>query len=101
MATKTAIVTGSNTGIGKATALGLAKQGFQVVLAVRDKAKGDAARAENAAESGNDGVLVMPLDLGEFASIRAFAAAFGERFQRLDVRVNNAGVTMRRRAVTK
>jgi NAD(P)-dependent dehydrogenase (short-subunit alcohol dehydrogenase family) len=101
MATKTAIVTGSNTGIGKATALGLAKQGFQVVLAVRDKAKGDAARAEIVAESGNDGVLVMPLDLGEFASIRAFAAAFGERFQRLDVLVNNAGLTTRKRAATK
>jgi NAD(P)-dependent dehydrogenase (short-subunit alcohol dehydrogenase family) len=101
MATKTAIVTGSNTGIGKATALGLAKQGFQVVLAVRDTAKGDAARAEIVAQSGSDGVVVMPLDLGDFASIRAFAAAFVGRFQRLDVLVNNAGVTARKRTTTK
>src|SRR5580704_6030474 len=101
MATKTAIVTGSNTGIGKATALGLSKQGFQVVLAVRDTAKGDAARAEIVAQSGSDGVVVMPLDLGDFASIRAFAAAFVGRFQRLDVLVNNAGVTARKRTTTK
>jgi NAD(P)-dependent dehydrogenase (short-subunit alcohol dehydrogenase family) len=43
----------------------------------------------------------MPLDLGEFASIRAFAATFAERFQRLDVLVNNAGLTTRKRAATK
>jgi NAD(P)-dependent dehydrogenase (short-subunit alcohol dehydrogenase family) len=76
MVAKTAIVTGSNTGIGKATALGLARQGFDVVLAVRDPAKGEAARAEIVAQSGHEGVVVMPLDLGDFASIRAFAAAF-------------------------
>ena len=101
METKTAIVTGSNTGIGKATALGLARQGFHVVMAVRDTEKGDAARAEIVAQSGSNAVVVMPLDLGDFASIRAFAAAFMEHFPRLDVLVNNAGLTMRTRATTK
>ena len=101
MANKTAIVTGSNTGIGKETALGLAKRGFDVVLAVRDQVKGDAARAEIVAQSGHDAVVVMPLDLAEFASIRAFAASFADRFQRLDVLVNNAGLTTRKRAVTR
>jgi NAD(P)-dependent dehydrogenase (short-subunit alcohol dehydrogenase family) len=101
MTSKIAIVTGSNTGIGKATALGLARQGAQVVLAVRDTAKGQVARDEIVAQSKNDGVVVMPLDLGDFASIRAFAAAFAQRFARLDVLVNNAGVFTRKRALTK
>jgi NAD(P)-dependent dehydrogenase (short-subunit alcohol dehydrogenase family) len=101
MTAKIAIVTGSNTGIGKETALGLAKQGLQVVLAVRDAAKGETARAEIAAQSKNDGVVVMPLDLGDFASIRSFAAAFAQRFPRLDVLVNNAGIVTRQRTVTK
>jgi NAD(P)-dependent dehydrogenase (short-subunit alcohol dehydrogenase family) len=101
MAAKIAIVTGSNTGIGKATAVGLAKAGAQVVIAVRDTAKGDAARAEIVAETGNESTLVLPLDLGDFASIRSFVAAFSKRFDRLDVLVNNAGVTMRERTTTK
>ena len=46
-------------------------------------------------------MVVMPLDLGDFASIRAFAAAFAEHFPRLDVLVNNAGLTMRTRGATK
>jgi NAD(P)-dependent dehydrogenase (short-subunit alcohol dehydrogenase family) len=98
---KIAIVTGGNTGIGKATALGLANEGMQVVLAVRDAAKGEAARAEIAAQSGNANVFVMPLDLGDFESIRAFAAEYTRRFSRLDALVNNAGVTTRVRSTTK
>jgi NAD(P)-dependent dehydrogenase (short-subunit alcohol dehydrogenase family) len=98
---KVAIVTGSNTGIGKATALGLARQGARVVLAVRDVAKGEAARAEIVLQAQNEDVVVMPLDLGDFGAIRGFAAAFLSRFPRLDVLVNNAGVTTRKRATTK
>jgi NAD(P)-dependent dehydrogenase (short-subunit alcohol dehydrogenase family) len=101
MAAKIAIVSGSNTGIGKTTALGLAKQGAQVVLAVRDVAKGEAARAEIAALSGSQSLRVMPLDLGDFASIRRFASDFSRDFPRLDVLVNNAGVTTRKRSTTK
>jgi NAD(P)-dependent dehydrogenase (short-subunit alcohol dehydrogenase family) len=97
---KIAIVTGSNTGIGKATALGLARRGARVVLAVRDVAKGEAARAEIVLQGQNEDVVVMPLDLGDFGAIRGFAAAFLSRFPRLDVLVNNAGVTTRKRATT-
>jgi NAD(P)-dependent dehydrogenase (short-subunit alcohol dehydrogenase family) len=98
---KIVVVTGSNTGIGKATGVGLARLGAEVVLAVRDTARGEAARADVVARSGSDKVTVMPLDLADFASIRAFAARFGERFGRLDVLVNNAGVTTRSRSETK
>ena len=98
---KVAIVTGSNTGIGKATALGLARKGAQVVLAVRDAAKGEVARSEIVAATGNESVFVMPLDLGDFASIRGFVAAYSKRFPRLDVLVDNAGVTTRQRSTTR
>ena len=92
---KVSIVTGANTGIGKETARGLAGQGGTVVLAVRDLVKGEAARADITATTGNANVEVMALDLGSKASIRAFAKAFGEKHDRLDVLVNNAGVWTR------
>ncbi|MFO0603537.1 MAG: SDR family oxidoreductase [Polyangiales bacterium] len=98
---KVCIVTGSNTGIGKETARGLAAKGATVVMACRDVAKAEAARAEVAASTGRDDVAVMPLDLASLASVRAFAAAFRERYPRLDVLVNNAGVWTTARSTTR
>jgi NAD(P)-dependent dehydrogenase (short-subunit alcohol dehydrogenase family) len=100
---KVAIVTGSNTGIGKETARGLAQGGATVVMAVRDPKKGEAARAELvASEPGLEARLrVMVLDLGDFASIRGFAAAFKRDFRRLDILVNNAGLSPAKRSTTK
>jgi NAD(P)-dependent dehydrogenase (short-subunit alcohol dehydrogenase family) len=98
---KIAIVTGSNTGIGKETARGLAKQGATVIMACRDPQKAEAARAEIATSTGNANVVAMPLDLGDKASVRAFAKAFGEKYGKLDVLVNNAGVWPTARGTTK
>ncbi len=98
---KICIVTGSNTGIGKETARGLARLGATVVLACRDAAKAEAARADIAGSTKNPDVVALPLDLGDFASIRAFARVVGERYGKVDLLVNNAGVTARRRGVTK
>jgi NAD(P)-dependent dehydrogenase (short-subunit alcohol dehydrogenase family) len=97
---KIVIVTGSNTGIGKETARGLAKMGATVVMACRDPQKAEAARAEIAASAPGAEVVAMPLDLGSKASIRAFAKAFGERYGKLDVLVNNAGVWPTARGTT-
>jgi NAD(P)-dependent dehydrogenase (short-subunit alcohol dehydrogenase family) len=97
---KVCIVTGGNTGIGKETARGLARAGAAVVIAARDVAKADAARADIVATTHNDGVSVMPLDLGNTASIRAFADAFRAAHPRLDVLVNNAGLWTRARGTT-
>ena len=97
---KVCIVTGSNTGIGKETARGLAQRGATVVLACRDVAKAGAARDDIAATTGRNDVEVEALDLGSTASIRAFAARFKEKHKRLDVLVNNAGVWTTSRAVT-
>jgi len=98
---KVAIVTGSNTGIGKETARGLAQGGATVVLAVRDLAKGEAARLDIAATVPGARLRVMALDLGDTQSIRAFAAAFKREYPRLDVLVNNAGLSPAKRGVTK
>ena len=97
---KICIVTGSNTGIGKETARGLAERGAVVVLACRDLDKAEAARADIVDTTGNADVYVLPLDLVSIDSIHAFVSAFRARWDRLDVLVNNAGVTTRKRALT-
>jgi NAD(P)-dependent dehydrogenase (short-subunit alcohol dehydrogenase family) len=100
---KVAIVTGSNTGIGKETARGLARMGATVVLAVRDLQKGAAARADIVAtEPGADSrVRVLALDLADVASIRSFAATFKREYPRLDILVDNAGLSPLQRTTTK
>ncbi len=97
---KVCIVTGSNTGIGKETARGLAQRGAKVVLACRDLDKAEAARKDIAATTGRDDLEVMALDLASHASIRAFAEQFAARHDRLDVLVNNAGLWPTSRGTT-
>ncbi|KAJ7309089.1 hypothetical protein JRQ81_008402 [Phrynocephalus forsythii] len=89
---KTVLITGANTGIGKATALDLARRGARVVLACRHKARGEAAAHDLRRDSGNHEVLFMRLDLASLRSVRAFARAFLESEPRLDILIHNAGV---------
>jgi len=98
---KICIVTGSNTGIGRETARGLARLGATVVLACRDAGKAEVARDDIAKSTQNSDVVAIPLDLGDSTSIRAFARTIADRYGKVDVLVNNAGVTARRRGVTK
>jgi NAD(P)-dependent dehydrogenase (short-subunit alcohol dehydrogenase family) len=100
MTGKVCVVTGANSGIGKMTAAGLAKAGATVVMACRDLARSSEALAGIRALSGSDQVHLMQLDLASQASIRAFAEAFTQRFDRLDVLVNNAGVVSPARKLT-
>ncbi|XP_072834788.2 dehydrogenase/reductase SDR family member 13 isoform X2 [Pogona vitticeps] len=88
---KTVLLTGGNRGIGKATALDLARRGARVVLACRDPARGEAAAAELRRASGGGQVRCMSLDLASLRSVRAFARAFLSSEPRLDVLINNAG----------
>jgi NAD(P)-dependent dehydrogenase (short-subunit alcohol dehydrogenase family) len=85
------VITGGNSGIGKESAVSLARMGATVVITARNPAKGEAALADIRQRSGSSSVDVMALDLADFASIRGFAAELLERFDRLDVLVNNAG----------
>jgi len=95
MAPKVAIVTGSNSGIGKETARALVGRGFHVVLACRSKDKADAAIAQIASQEkidkAADSMTFIQLDTSKFASVKAFAKSFLAKFDRLDVLVHNAG----------
>lgn len=97
---KIVIVTGANSGIGKATAASIADRGATVVLACRSKERGEAAQNELRCVAGRC-VELMHLDLADLDSVRSFAAAFAKRYDCLDVLVNNAGILGHRRAETK
>src|ERR1022692_328896 len=85
---KTALVTGANTGIGRVTAIELAKQGARVVLACRSEEKTQPVIAE----IGADNVDFLHLDLADLASVRASADAFLARGEPLALLINNAGL---------
>ncbi|XP_073779103.1 dehydrogenase/reductase SDR family member 13a.3 isoform X1 [Danio rerio] len=89
---KTAIVTGCNTGIGKTTALDLARRGARVILACRNQERAEAAVYDIRKESGNSEVLYMHLDLASLQSVRDFAETFLKTEPRLDLLINNAGL---------
>jgi NAD(P)-dependent dehydrogenase (short-subunit alcohol dehydrogenase family) len=86
---KVAIVTGAGSGIGKASALALLREGYAVALAGRRKDMLEAVARE--AKPGSR-TLVVPTDVADPASIRALFARTKETFGRLDVLFNNAGI---------
>ena len=92
MSEQTALVTGGNTGIGKATALALARQGWRVWVACRSERKGAAAVADIQAATGNDAVFLLMLDLANLTSVRECAQSFLEPYEPLHALVNNAGI---------
>jgi len=94
------MVTGANGGMGKEIARELAKMGATVVMVSRDLGRGEAARAEVQAQSGNDAVELLLADLSSLQSIRHLVQEFMARHTRLHVLVNNVGVTLPRRSVT-
>ncbi|MEZ5175470.1 MAG: SDR family oxidoreductase [Acidimicrobiia bacterium] len=87
---RTVLVTGGNSGLGKATAEALARHGSRVVITARDEAKGADAAAEIGHSTGS-GVSVMRLDLADLASVKAFSDEFTTNHGDLAVLVNNAG----------
>ncbi|XP_035288518.1 dehydrogenase/reductase SDR family member 13-like [Anguilla anguilla] len=91
---KTAIVTGANAGIGKATALELARRGARVILACRSQERAEAAVRDIKRESGNAEVVYMQLDLASLQSVRSFAETFLKTEPRLDLLINNAGLIL-------
>ncbi|KAI4571061.1 hypothetical protein MJG53_013167 [Ovis ammon polii x Ovis aries] len=89
---KTVIVTGANTGIGKQTALELAKRGGNIILACRDMEKCEAAAKEIRGETLNHRINARHLDLASLKSIREFAAQVTEEEEHVHILINNAAV---------
>jgi retinol dehydrogenase 14 len=100
MGEKVCLITGATSGIGKATAIGLANMGASVVMVGRDRGKGQAALAEIKERSANASVDLLLADLSSQEDIRRLADEFKEAYPRLDVLVNNAGVIRSRRIRT-
>jgi NAD(P)-dependent dehydrogenase (short-subunit alcohol dehydrogenase family) len=89
-----ALVTGANKGLGFAAARELARRGMTVIVGARDAGRGEAA-AEAIRAEGGDAVHV-PLDVTDPDSVAAAASTVKERYGRLDVLVNNAGILLER-----
>ena len=100
---KVCIVTGASSGIGETTAMGLGALGASVVAVMRDQSpKADAAmkEIESASREGGGSASAMYADLSSRSSIRQLAEDFEKRFDRLDVLINNAGVSPWKRYTT-
>lgn len=91
MQSKTVLITGANSGIGKATAIGLAKQGATIIMVCRNKEKGEAARQEIIKESSNPNIHLELCNLSSHASIKKCTAEIRSKYKSIDVLINNAG----------
>ncbi len=97
---KVALVTGAASGIGQATAIGLAREGATVVLLVRNAARGEQALRDVRAAVPDATLETLECDLASQASIREAARRFSEEHDRLDVLVNAAGVFVKEKTLT-
>jgi NAD(P)-dependent dehydrogenase (short-subunit alcohol dehydrogenase family) len=87
---KTCIITGANSGIGKAAAIQIARRGYRVILACRNRERGEAALIDVRAKSGSETVELMIVDMSSQGSIRAFAEEYRAKYEVLDVLIHNA-----------
>jgi NAD(P)-dependent dehydrogenase (short-subunit alcohol dehydrogenase family) len=86
-----AVVTGGNSGMGKATVAALADQGYTVIMLCRSMERGEAALAELKENKERD-IKLMQCDLGNMENIKRFTDDFKVQYPNVDVLVNNAGV---------
>jgi NAD(P)-dependent dehydrogenase (short-subunit alcohol dehydrogenase family) len=94
------LVTGGSSGIGREAAIALAARGDTVIVAARDRQRGEAAAVQIRSRAGNGEVHFAPLDLASFDSILRCAEDVLNRFDRLDALLNNAGAVLSDRRLT-
>jgi len=100
MEPRVCLITGANSGLGKATAVGLARTGSKIVMVCRDRVRGEETQNEIRALTGNPDIDLILADLSSQSEVRRLAEDVKSRYSRLDVLVNNAGVALRRRSLT-
>src|SRR2546427_4600136 len=100
MKDKVVMVTGANSGIGKAASIALAEKGATVVMVARNKERGEAARSEIVRKSGNNSIDLLLADLSSLESVRQLVAEFRKKYSKFHVLINNAGLFNQRRRVT-
>lgn len=96
----TVFITGGNSGLGMETGRAMAAKGAHVVLAGRDQAKLDDAAASIRADTGSQTVETIICDLGSIDSVRACGAEANDRFDKIDLLINNAGIMATPQAAT-
>lgn len=94
------MITGANSGIGKETALGLAKMGARVLLVCRNAEKGRAALEDTRRDSGSSQLDLLIAEMSSQASVRALADQIRQKCPRLDVLINNAGAAVPKRTLS-
>lgn len=94
------LVTGANSGMGKATAMAFAIQGAHVVMLCRNEHKGKVAKEEIINKSQNQQIDLHLCDFTDLADVRKFADNFNETYNRLDILVNNAAIISTKRQET-
>ncbi|MFZ9888999.1 MAG: SDR family oxidoreductase, partial [Myxococcota bacterium] len=98
---KVVVVTGANSGIGLETARALAREGAHVVMTARDEARGEIARRDVQQSAGHDHVDLHLGDFTRLSDVRRLGLELRERYARIDVLVNNAGLILDDRRVTE
>jgi NAD(P)-dependent dehydrogenase (short-subunit alcohol dehydrogenase family) len=98
---RTALVTGANSGLGKAVARALAARGARVLMVARSRDRGEAARDELYAATGSDRIELLLCDLASQAEVRRLAEMVRERTDVLHLLINNAGTAFRERKLTE
>ena len=98
---KICLITGANSGIGKATTLTLAKMNATVIMVCRSKERGERAQKEIIDKTGNQKTDLFFCDLSSLRSIRNFASEFKTKYQNLHVLINNAGVMLSKRQISE
>jgi NAD(P)-dependent dehydrogenase (short-subunit alcohol dehydrogenase family) len=97
---RTVVITGGNSGIGKAAAVELARAGARVVITARNEQRGESAVGDIRAASGSSQVELSVFDLADLSSVRAGAADLLARCPRIDVLCNNAGLILSERTLS-
>ncbi|MBL7813758.1 MAG: SDR family NAD(P)-dependent oxidoreductase [Saprospiraceae bacterium] len=88
---KTILITGATSGIGKQTALSLAKLGHRIIITGRNKASGESAVQEIMQQSGNSNIELLLADISIKAGVQSLVNQFNQKYETLDVLINNAG----------